>query len=88
MPAESTNLIATGARIEAQVVDLEGLHAEWAFGQVITAGIHDVHDELHSKMFSIKNTKHTLVVQLFFSMKNSGCFLCLLTVFRRLERRI
>lgn len=59
MPAEATNLIATGAGIKAQVVDLEGFHAEWTFGQVITAGIHHVHDDLHAKLFSIKNTKHT-----------------------------
>lgn len=65
MPAESTNLIAAGAGVEAQVVDLEGFHAERTFGQVITAGIHGVHDTFDetSKMFSIKNTKHTLVVQ-------------------------
>lgn len=61
MPAESTNLIATRAGIEAQVVDLERFHAERTFGQVITAGIHGVHDTFDetSKMFSIKNTKHT-----------------------------
>lgn len=43
MPAEPTNLVATGTRIETQVVDLERFHAEGAFGQVITAGIHYVH---------------------------------------------
>jgi hypothetical protein len=72
MPAESTNLIAASAWIKAKVIDLKRFHAERALGQVITAGIHNVHDELHTKMFSIKNTKHTLVVQL---LKCSGFLL-------------
>lgn len=31
VPAEPANLVATRARIEAQIVDLERFHAQWAF---------------------------------------------------------
>jgi hypothetical protein len=43
MPTEPTNLIATGARVETQIIDFQRLHAQWALGQVIAAGIHYVH---------------------------------------------
>lgn len=43
VPTEPTDLVAASARIEAQVVDLQRLHAQRTLGQVISAGIHDVH---------------------------------------------
>lgn len=76
MPAESTNLIATSAGIEAEVVNFKRLHAEWAFGQIITAGIHYVHNDLHSKLYFQLKTQNTLVVQNF-SLSRSSFLLVL-----------
>lgn len=44
VPTETTNLVATGARIKVEVVNLKGLHAQWAFRKFIAAGIHHVHN--------------------------------------------
>lgn len=44
MPAEPTDLVATGAWIEAQIVDLQWLHAQWTFRQLITAVVQYTHD--------------------------------------------
>lgn len=44
MPTESADLVATGAWIEAQIVDLQWLHAQWTFRQLITAVVQYTHD--------------------------------------------
>lgn len=44
MPTEAADLVATGARIEAQIVDLQWLHAQWTFRQFITAVVQYTHD--------------------------------------------
>jgi hypothetical protein len=43
MPTEPANLIAARAWEEAQIVDLERLHAQWTFGQFISAIVETIH---------------------------------------------
>jgi len=46
MPAEPTDLIATRARKETQIVHFQWFHTQRTFGQLITAaGIENVHDD-------------------------------------------
>jgi len=69
MPAKPADLVAAGARVEAQVVDLQRLHAQGTFGKFIAAGIHNIHDDFdrslsRDKIFSSKNTKTLLLTHL------------------------